>query len=171
MAFGVLRQSGGSLLIESEEGKGTRITLLLKLSTSEPARVIGEVASANTRIDLHGRVVALVDDDDQVRVALADTLMLAGATVAQGANGNEAIDLVRDASPELLIVDFAMPGMSGAEVIRRVRETNPGLPVLLITGFADSATLDAVMGPEVVMLRKPFESRELLRRVSELLGN
>ncbi|NML05413.1 response regulator [Sphingomonas sp. G-3-2-10] len=171
MAFGVLRQSGGSLLIESAEGEGTRITLLLRLSANEPARVIGEVASASSRIDLHGRLIALVDDDDQVRVTLADTLTLAGATVAQGANGNEAIDLVRDTSPELLIVDFAMPGMSGAEVIRRVRETNPALPVLLVTGFADSATLDAVMGPEVVVLRKPFEARELLRRVSELLRN
>lgn len=170
MAFGVLRQSGGSLVIESEEGKGTQITLLLKLAQTEPARVIGEVPADTTRIDLNGRLIALVDDDDQVRVTLADTLTLAGATVAQGSNGNQAIDLVRETSPELLIVDFAMPGMSGAEVIRRVRETNPSLPVLLVTGFADSATLDAVMGPEVTVLRKPFETRELLRSVARLLG-
>jgi CheY-like chemotaxis protein len=167
MAFGVLRQSGGTLSIDSAEGQGTRITLFLKLSHTEPARVIGDYAPGAAKIDLAGRAITLVEDDDQVRMMLVDTLTLAGATVSQASNGSDAIELVRQAKPELLIVDFAMPTMSGAEVVRRVREMH--LPVLLVTGFAESPTLDAVIGAQVRVLRKPFGARDLLKCVAELL--
>ncbi|WBY09839.1 response regulator [Sphingomonas sp. 7/4-4] len=94
----------------------------------------------------------------------------AGATVEEAAEGGAGIELVRRLRPDLLVVDFAMPGMTGADVVRKVREEHPGLPVVLVTGFAESAKLDAVTGPQVAVLWKPFEAQELLRKVAGLLS-
>jgi signal transduction histidine kinase len=169
MAFGVLRQSRGTLMVESEQGQGTQITLFLRMTEMGPARLPEDDAAGDARVRLDGRHIVLVDDDEPVRTALADLLRLAGAEVREANGGAGGIALVEDRRPDLMIVDFAMPGLSGAEVARRVRALAKGLPVLVVTGFADSETLDAIDG-EVGVLRKPFESRELLRRVAEMLG-
>jgi signal transduction histidine kinase len=169
MAFGVLRQSRGSLRIESEPGQGTRITLFLRMTLLEPARDHGDDADYDARIDLTGRTIALIDDDAGVRAALADTLRVAGAEVGEAGDGAHGVALLGERRHDLVVVDFAMPGMSGAEVARQVRDKHPLLPVLIITGFADSETLDGIEG-EVTVLKKPFESRELLRRAAELIS-
>jgi signal transduction histidine kinase/CheY-like chemotaxis protein len=169
MASAVVRQAGGALAIASEEGQGTAITLVLRVATSQPRRVVGDDARSDVRADLTGFTIALVDDDVQVRGSLLDTLTSAGATVEEAAEGGAGIELVRRLRPDLLVVDFAMPGMTGADVVRKVREEHPELPVVLVTGFADSAKLDAVTGPQVAVLWKPFEAQELLRKVAGLL--
>ena len=169
MALGVARQSGGSLAIESEEGQGTAITLFLRVATGQPRRIVGDDTRADARIDLSGCTIALVDDDAQVRGSLADTLTSAGATVREAADGIAGIELVRTARPDLLVVDFAMPGLTGADVVQRVREDNPDLPVVIVTGFADTEKLNAVTGTSVAVLWKPFEAQELLRKVAGLL--
>ena len=126
-------------------------------------------ARSDARVDLTGCTIALVDDDAQVRGSLLDTLVSAGATVEEAAEGGAGIELVRRLRPDLLVVDFAMPGMTGADVVRKVREEHPDLPVVLVTGFADFVKLDAVGGPQVAVLWKPFEAQELLRKVAGLL--
>ena len=169
MAVGVARRAGGSLTIESEEGQGTTITLFLRVASGQPRRVVGDDARADVRIDLSGCTIALVDDDAQVRGTLVDTLTSAGATVREAADGNAGIALVRSELPDLLVVDFAMPGMTGADVVQQVRGDHPDLPVVIVTGFADTNKLDAVMGTGVAVLWKPFEAQELLRKVAGLL--
>jgi len=67
-------------------------------------------------------------------------------------------------------VDFAMPGMNGAEVAHRVQRVDQNLPVLIVSGFAQTATLAELAGPEMAMLRKPFRNRELLDAATRLLG-
>lgn len=170
MAFGVARQSGGMLTIDSEMGKGTAITLFLPLAATEPMREVQDDAARDTRADLSGFRIALVDDDDQVRTTLADMLRTAGAEVEEARDGNAGVALVKARRPSLLIVDFAMPGMSGADVARLVREADPTLPVIVVTGYAESELLDSIAGPQLSVLRKPFESHQLLRCVAELLG-
>jgi signal transduction histidine kinase len=170
MAAAVARQAGGGLTIQSAEGQGTSIILLLRVATSQPRRIVGDDARSDMRTDLSGYTIALVDDDAQVRGSLYDTLASAGATVEEAAEGGAGIELVRRLRPDLLVVDFAMPGMTGADVVRKVREEHPGLPVVLVTGFAESAKLDAVTGPQVAVLWKPFEAQELLRKVAGLLS-
>jgi signal transduction histidine kinase len=170
MALGVARRSGGSLAIESEEGRGTAITLFLRIATGQPRRIVGDDARSDARIDLSGCTIALVDDDAQVRRSLADTLTSAGATVREAVDGAAGIELVNGIRPDLLVVDFAMPGMTGADVVVQVREAQPDLPVVLVTGFADTAKLNAVADSSVAVLWKPFEAQELLRKVAGLLG-
>jgi signal transduction histidine kinase len=170
MVAGALRESGGSLKIESEPGRGTAVTLLLRVAKLEPRREVEDDARNDHRADLHGCSIALIDDDSQVRATLAEMLRGAGAEVREAGDGAEGLALVRQRRPDLVVVDFAMPGMSGADVARAVHEVHPGLRVLVVTGFAESQKLDAIAGPDVAMLRKPFDSHELLRRATEMLG-
>ncbi|KTF69603.1 ATP-binding protein [Sphingomonas sp. HT-1] len=167
MAFGVMRQSGGTLTIDSDVGRGTAITLVLPIATVEPRRDVQDDAAHDERVDLSGAEVALVDDDDHVRGSLIETLCAAGATVAEAADGESGIALVRAKRYGALVVDFAMPGLSGSEVAEQVAAIDPELPVILITGFADSSKLDAV-APNVTILRKPFESKELLHHIQKV---
>ncbi|MET0308434.1 MAG: response regulator [Sphingomonas sp.] len=170
MAFGVARQSGGALIIDSEVGRGTAITLFLPLAATEPVRAVQDDAARDTRADLTGYRMVLVDDDTQVRATLADMLRTAGAVVEEAHDGNSGVALVKARRPDLLVVDFAMPGMSGADVARLVREEDATLPVIVVTGYAESETLDSIAGPQVSVLRKPFESHQLLRRIADMLG-
>lgn len=170
MAASALRESGGALRIDSEPGQGTAMTLLLRVARLEPRREVDHDSHADQRTDLGGCSVTLIDDDPEVRSALAEMLRNAGAEVREAGHGVAGLDLVRARKPDLVVVDFAMPGMSGAEVARAVHEIHPGLRVLVITGFAETEKLDGIAGANVAMLRKPFESHELLRRVSQLLG-
>jgi signal transduction histidine kinase len=165
----MVQRFGGAIEIESEEGQGTSITLFLRIATTQPRRIVGDDARSDVRIDLSGCTIALVDDDAQVRGTLRDTLMSAGATVEEAAEGNAGIELVRRLKPDLLVVDFAMPGLTGANVVRQVREEHPNMPAILVTGYADSEKLDSLTGPQVVVLWKPFEAQELLRKAAGLL--
>jgi CheY-like chemotaxis protein len=168
MAFGVMRQSGGTLLIDSRLGSGTTITLLLPLATMEPRRDVQDDAARDERIGLAGISIALVDDDAHVRASIAEMLRSAGATVEEASDGAAGVALVQTRRFGALVVDFAMPELSGSEVANQVTGIDPQLPVILITGFADSNKLDAIAAPNVIVLRKPFESHELLRKIRDV---
>ncbi|MBB5709572.1 response regulator [Sphingomonas xinjiangensis] len=170
MASEVLRRMGGAVAVESREGEGTRVTLYLPVANSEPPRAPADKQFSDARVDLSGVTIALVDDDPQVRATLAETLAAAGAEVLEAGSGADGVTLVQTRNPDILIVDFAMPGMSGAEVAGQVREHRVDLPILVATGFADAPNLERVRGARPALLRKPFDSHELLRRLSELLG-
>ncbi|WP_084582674.1 response regulator [Sphingomonas azotifigens] len=168
MAFGVMRQSGGTLLIDSELGQGTKVTLLLPLATLEPRRDTQDDSARDERISLAGATIALVDDDPHVRASLAEMLRAAGAVVEEAGDGAAGVQLVQSRRFGALVVDFAMPELSGSDVADQVAGTDPQLPVILITGFADSNKLDAIASPNVTVLRKPFESHELLRKIRDV---
>jgi CheY-like chemotaxis protein len=166
MAFGVVGQFGGTLDLSSEEGRGTAVTLYLPVASTEPRRDIRDDSAGDDRTTLAGARLVLVDDDQHVRAAIAETLRSAGAEVYEATGGADGVELVSAIRPDVLVVDYAMPGMSGAEVVRRVHETMPDLPILLVTGFADPTSLDLAEGARVEVLRKPFESERLLQRVA-----
>ncbi|HVJ03230.1 MAG TPA: response regulator [Sphingomonas sp.] len=169
MAYGVMRECGGGLQIESEQGKGTTVTLFLRVARVEPRREVEDDARKDQRTDLSGCLIALIEDDCEVRTTLVEMLRAAGAEVREASDGAEGLELVRARKPDLVVVDFAMPGMSGADVAREAREIHPDIDVLVVTGFAESKQLDALAGPHLQMLKKPFESHELLQRVADML--
>ena len=115
------------------------------------------------------RVILVIDDDPDVRQVAAEYLERIGFTVREAESGPKALEMLdRGDRIDLLLVDFAMPEMDGAELLRRVRRLRPGLPALMVTGYVkDRASLDAV---EVEVLRKPFPLATLGARVRELLG-
>jgi CheY-like chemotaxis protein len=111
----------------------------------------------------------LVDDDNAVREVTAATLRELGYTVLEAGSGGAALELLaQSANIDLMLIDFAMPGMSDAEVARRVQTTWPTLPILFVTGYADRAALEGVS--EAQIIGKPFVDSELHEQVRTALA-
>jgi CheY-like chemotaxis protein len=170
MARGFAQQSGGDFLIESTPGDGTAVTLWFPEAdgagslTPSNAPGIAPVASAR---------VLMVDDDPMVREVLAWQLIAHGYRVTQASDGLAALaELESGNVPDLLVTDFAMPGMNGLLLIEEARRHRPGLPALLLTGYADGNIAEDVrdMRQDItILLRKPISDLELLERTSALL--
>jgi CheY-like chemotaxis protein/anti-sigma regulatory factor (Ser/Thr protein kinase) len=164
--YGIVEQSGGSLAIDSEIGRGTIVTMILAggvLPPSvEPSPPVGEAAERPSER------ILVCDDDDAVRAFVARTLEDAGYAVEAVADGRTAVEGVRNWPPDLLVVDFAMPMMNGAEVASKVAKLHRPPAVLMITGYVDTDAMGEV-GAGVTILRKPFDGPALLAEVRRLL--
>ena len=111
-------------------------------------------------------MILVVDDDAQVRATISRALTELGYAVSEAGNGPKALELVRDDRVDLVILDYVMPGMDGAEVAREIAAIDPDLPVIFSTGHAALRALRTAAGDDVTVLHKPFtldELDELLR--------
>ena len=161
--YGIARQSGGTVRIESEPGKGTIVRLLLPAATPEEASEGEEGGSAGNLPDPIAKdvKVLIVDDDADVRAFLSAALEGLGYSVAEAEDGAEGLRKVDELAPDLLLLDYAMPQMNGADVARAVRRSHPHLPIIFVTGYAESDQLEAALGGKVPLLRKPFTVAQL----------
>ena len=111
-----------------------------------------------------------MDDDSAVREVTAAILHDLGYHVIEAGSGGAALEVLdREADIDLLLVDFAMPGMNGAEVAREVHARRPGLPVLFVTGYADTEAL--VSAGDDGIIRKPFVEKDLAAKLRSVLGS
>jgi CheY-like chemotaxis protein len=169
--FGFAKQSGGGVRIDSQFGEGTTVKVFLPRATHQQAEA-RQARPHEERLELSGaaRRVLLVDDDSAVRDVAASMLRELGCVVVEAGSGGAALDtLARDPAPfDLMVIDFAMPGMTGAEVAREAQLRRPGLPMIFITGYADLAAVQNL--GEDAIVQKPFRDDELVRRVRRLLG-
>ena len=111
--------------------------------------------------------ILLVDDEDLVRAGTAEMLGEAGYRVVHAASGDQALQMIRSGLVfQLLVTDYAMPGMTGSELAREVGELRPGTPVLMITGYANLSDIEAAGLPR---LAKPFRQTDLAGAVAEML--
>jgi signal transduction histidine kinase len=156
--FGIAEQSGGTAQVTSAQDIGTMVTIWLPLT--EPQDESDASAAPIDATGDRGGTVLVIDDDDGVRRFLVDCLEMLGYRVIQAANGAAGLDHVARERPDLMIVDFAMAGMNGAEVARAVHATYPDLPVILVTGYADFDLADQPAGIDRI-LRKPFKIGDL----------
>ncbi len=107
-------------------------------------------------------MILVVDDDSQVRAAIRRALVELGYEVGEAADGESALAALREAErPQLVILDYVMPGMDGAEVAREIAALDPDLPVIFSTGHAALRALRAAAGEDVPVLEKPFTLDEL----------
>ncbi|WP_448192545.1 MASE4 domain-containing protein [Azospirillum sp. sgz301742] len=169
MVEGVVKQSGGTVTISSAIGSGTTVRLFLRRADA-PA-VVAEAPATRAITQLgSGSTVLLVDDDSDVRAFTATCLMDLGYQVAQAASGRIALGMLEcGQEADLLVLDFAMPGMNGAEVATRARHLRPHLPILFITGYTESeAFFDAVGADQI--LKKPFLPADIAGKVHAMLG-
>lgn len=165
MAFGVATQSGGTLQLYSTVGKGTRVAFILpSTSAGDEKSTAHGAAHASDHGELAGLHVAVVDDDEQVRDFLSECLTQYGIDCTLFDNGDRFVASTQSRKADLILLDFAMPGLSGAEVAQLVKQVDPDLPVIIMTGYADSAALDAILG-EVHVIRKPFSVEDLLAAI------
>jgi signal transduction histidine kinase/ActR/RegA family two-component response regulator len=162
--LGFAKQSGGGVCIESRPGAGTSVHIYLprakaNLGIRTPAPTRPGAAEA-----IRGSTILLIDDDNAVREVTRATLLELGYKVLEAGSGGAALDLIdREPKIDLMIADFAMPGMNGAEVARLAQEKRPKLPVLFVTGFADRTALAGIS--EAQIISKPFIDDELAQKV------
>ena len=165
--YGFAQQSGGDVEIESAPGAGTRVHVHLPRAYEEAAEP--ERSAPPPRPGGRRTRVMLVDDDATVRDVTTTMLQDAGFTVIATESGQAALATLEARAPvDLLVADFAMPGLSGADLVRVARAGQPDLPVLVITGDAEAGALRGLEG--VALLRKPFRGGDLVARVTRLLG-
>ena len=173
MIYGFARQSGGQVRIHSKPGRGTTVCLYLPrhLGTPEDAETPAELAQAPRA--RQGETVLVVDDEATVRMLAADVLDDLGYTVIKSEDGASALEVLRsEARLDLLVTDVGLPGgMNGRQVADAARALRPGLEVLFITGYAETAVLShGHLEPGMHVLPKPFAMEALAARVKELIS-
>jgi CheY-like chemotaxis protein/two-component sensor histidine kinase len=171
--YGIARQSGGTVHIESELGRGTTVHLLMPATSPADAASGAEggpAAPQTPGVRDRGATVLVIDDDDDVRAFLAESLESLGYSVVSAEDGPSGLDQLERHRPDLVLLDYAMPGMNGAEVARAAREERPDTPIVFVTGYAESDQIEAALGPDVPILRKPFTVAQLAAAVDEQIA-
>lgn len=164
--FGFAKQSGGGVSIDTELGTGTTVRVYLPaigdaVVDDVPAQVEPLLAPA----ELSHHTILLVDDDATVRAVTRSTVEALGYRVVEAGSGAQALELL-DNPIDLVLTDYAMPGMSGAELASQLYLRRPQLPVVFITGFAEPGGLD----PHAhIIVQKPFRGDELALKLQRAL--
>ena len=166
--YGIVRQGGGFVEVSSKLGVGSVFRICLPQSgqaqtdrapVNQPETIAG------------GQTILLVEDDVDVRVAVRDMLRQTGYEVQEAADGIEALSLLSKATvyPQLILTDVMMPRMTGPQLAKRIDALMPMVKVLYMSGYANES-LESVKGQRLAFIPKPFNSRDLLRKVRETLA-
>jgi two-component system, cell cycle sensor histidine kinase and response regulator CckA len=168
MVQGIIRQSGGYLSVRSAPGAGTCFTITLprheteQLEPKAPPPPPRHAASGSRR-------VLLVDDDDAIR-RLAKRALTRAACDVMDADGADAALQADPAKVDCVVSDVSMPGMDGPTLVRRLRQFRPGLPAILISGYADAGQRQALAAEDIAFLSKPFSMTDLTQAVDRVLA-
>lgn len=158
--YGFARQSGGVAFVKSELGKGTSVEMCFPAASADAQTQSDPTIAPFVAPRVKARRILVVEDDADVRRVIVECLGLIGYAVTEASNGTEGLAAIAVSKPDLLVVDYAMPGMTGAEVISKAREMVGDLPVILATGYADMAAVERLAGKPAI-LRKPFDINSL----------
>jgi len=166
--LGFAKQSGGGVRLDSRINEGTTIYIYVPRAHSQAE----EEGGSHTAVQgerFKGATILLVDDDDAVRQVTALMIEDMGYQVVEAGSGGAALEIIESgAQLDLVLLDFAMPGMNGVELARQVQIKRPCLPFLFITGFADQSALSGVS--ETFIVGKPFVDDELTRKIQNALS-
>ena len=171
MVYGFVTQSNGTFRIESELGAGTTAALWLPRAPGVSAPIERAPSRPKRRAKIRKLTILLVDDHSEVRSTTAAVLADSGHEVIEAANGAEAFQALeeRDCNCDLLITDYAMPHISGTDVVRKARQLCPNVPALIITGYAESDAIgDRPDGVEILL--KPFTPTTLEGAIARACG-
>jgi len=170
MVYGVAKQSGGAVRIDSQVGAGTTVTITLRRAPPSAQAAERDAAQPGQIVSGAGETVLVVDDEEGVRASIADSLVSIGYRVVSAADGTRALRLVMEERPALAILDYAMPGINGADLARSIKAVRPDVRIVFASGYAETETLDTIVGRDVTILRKPFTIKSLSALVARELG-
>jgi signal transduction histidine kinase/CheY-like chemotaxis protein len=166
MVDGLAAQLGGRLVLSSRPGHGTTVTLFLPQAGVRIRRET-ETKSEDFPTEKKRGTVLLIDDDELVRAGTADMLSELGFEVLEAETASKGLEFI-DAGPTLsaVVTDHLMPGMTGAELARKLKSEHPELPVLLISGYQNIESV----APDIPRLSKPFRHAQLGASIASILG-
>jgi PAS domain S-box-containing protein len=168
--YGICRQAGGQVRIKSELGRGTTVSMLFR-QASEHALATEDDMLPLVRSAVHSAPsILVIDDDADVRSFMVDALESLGYVVSQADSGIAGLALLEASVPDLIIIDFAMPHLNGAEVASLIAERNFAVPVIYVSGYAESSALHRASGGNAALLRKPFTISSLADVVASTLA-
>jgi two-component system, cell cycle sensor histidine kinase and response regulator CckA len=164
--YGMMRQCGGCVEVESEPDVGSIFSLWFPCSEEEP---VWSAAVRHSESDAHDTIL-LVEDDDDVRLAVSDMLKRAGYQVQEACDGLDALRQMQGmtSSPRLTITDVIMPRMTGPQFAKQIHAAMPTTKILYMSGYTDQM-LEPVGSQPLAFIQKPFSARELIRKVRETL--
>jgi signal transduction histidine kinase/CheY-like chemotaxis protein len=159
MVYAMAQRSGGTATIESRLGDGATVSIYLMLAP--PVAASPGDATPVVSDSFVGRTVMVVDDEAATRAVVALTLESLDCDVIIAQNGVQALALTDEAWPDLFLLDYAMPTMTGVELAAELRARNPSCCFVFLTGFADFSEIRAVAGINVIILQKPVSRAKL----------
>jgi len=167
--YGIVKQSGGYIFVQSEMGRGTtfRVYLPRVEDSAEPA---GETRIAGTTSG-GSETVLLAEDEQSVRELVRETLEAKGYKILECESGEAALHIAAGhvGTIDMLITDLVMPGMSGGELAKRLRAVRPGIKVLYLSGYTEEVIAPSMLQPGCAFLQKPFTLQVLARKVRDVL--
>jgi CheY-like chemotaxis protein len=168
--YGIVKQSGGYVMVQSEEQRGTTFQIYLPRVegvAEKHAAPVAHAAMGGTE------TVLLVEDEDSVRQLVRDTLAAKGYRVVEAENGEAGMAAAaqHEGKINLVITDVVMPGMGGRELVKQLVQTRPGTKVLYLSGYTEDAIInEGTIERGAAFLQKPFTLQNLSRKVREVLG-
>jgi CheY-like chemotaxis protein len=170
MVYGMARQSGGAARIESTPGKGTTVRMLFRKADVAVAETVAGAEEPMSRAAAPTpRSILVIDDDPDVRGFIAATLEEQGYRVREASDGKAGLAELAREVVDLVILDFIMPGMSGAEVARTILSEKPNQSILFVSGYSETDAIKS-MAPDAPVLAKPFRADALDRAVRAALA-
>jgi PAS domain S-box-containing protein len=165
MVYGMARQSGGAARIESTPGKGTAVKLLFRKADEAVTEVTtGTDEPIGAAVPFAPVSVLVIDDDPDVRGFIVTSLEEQGYRVREAGDGREGLRAIEREPPDLVILDFIMPGLSGADVARRIRSRRADQPILFVSGYSETEAVKRT-APDTPLLAKPFRADALHKAV------
>jgi DNA-binding NtrC family response regulator len=167
--YGSVKSHNGYVAVQSEIGRGTTVTVYLPVDMTAMSRRRESV----TKGALSGSgAIAVIDNDEAIRIISREMLTTAGYTVSEFNSGRQAIDHYRQhgASVDLFIIDMIMEGMNGRECFRELKKINPGVKAILSSGYSFESDMQEILSEGIRgVIQKPFDSARLTRVVAEAL--
>ncbi|MEO5808634.1 MAG: PAS domain-containing protein [Sphingomicrobium sp.] len=168
MVYGMARQSGGTARIESQPGGGTTVRLYFRRAESDavPADV-GGLAGPQTQAQPRSLSVLVIDDDPDVRSYMVSCLEEQGYVVTEAAGGKAGLVAFTQSPPDVAVIDFVMPGISGAQVAERMLAERPEQKILFVSGYSETDAIRRA-APDALVLAKPFRAEALDAAIHQL---
>jgi two-component system cell cycle sensor histidine kinase/response regulator CckA len=168
--YGIVKQSGGYVFVQSEPDRGSAFRIYLP-RVDDPAETHGPTKTAQEATN-GSETVLLVEDEESVRQLVKETLAAKGYRVLEAENGKAGLEVAQgfDGKIDMVITDVVMPGMSGRELAKQLVAQRPGTKVLYLSGYTeDSVVQQDVLGSGASFLQKPFTLQTLAKKVREIL--